>query len=64
MKKVLTAFTEQVIQFDTRLEYDQYIDRLMQSGKLFKIVDQKEDAEHKWFVTIRKQYNNNMFPID
>lgn len=63
MKKVLTAFIEQVLQFDNEAEHQEYI-RKLKTGRpqLFKEIDTKTDAEGKVFVTIRKQYNNNAFP--
>lgn len=63
MKKVLTAFIEQVLQFDNKAEYQEYI-RKLKAGRpqQFKEMDVKEDASGKVFLTIRKQYNNNVFP--
>lgn len=63
MKKVLVAFTEQVLQFDNMEEYQAYINGL-KTGRpqKFKEVDLKQDATGKVFLTIRKQYNNNVFP--
>lgn len=63
MKKVLTAFTEQVLQFDNETEYEEYLHKL-KTGRpqLFKVIDVKTDATGKVFLTIRKQYNNNAFP--
>ena len=63
MKKVLTAFTEQVLQFDSEAEYEEYLHKL-KTGRpqLFKVMDVKTDAVGKVFLTIRKQYNNNAFP--
>ena len=63
MKKVLIAFTEQVLQFDSKSEYQEYIHKL-KTGRpqKFKEMDVKEDAAGKVFLTIRKQYNNNAFP--
>lgn len=63
MKKVLTAFIEQVLQFDSETEYVDYI-RKLKTGRpqRFKEVDKKTDAAGKVFLTIRKQYNSNVFP--
>lgn len=65
MKKVLTAFIEQVLQFGDYGEYSDYLTKL-KAGRpqQFKIMDVKKDAEGKVFLTIRKQYNNNAFPVD
>lgn len=63
MKKVLVAFIEQVLQFDSEAEYQKYIHDL-KTGRpqKFKEVDKKTDTAGKVFLTIRKQYNNNAFP--
>lgn len=63
-KKVLTAFTEQVLQFDSENEYEGYVLGLKNKRTKFCIKDVKTDAAGKVFVTIRKQYNNNAFPND
>ena len=63
-KKVLTAFTEQVLQFDSESEYEGYVLGLKHKRTKFCIKDVKTDAIGKVFVTIRKQYNNNAFPDD
>lgn len=65
MKKVLIAFIEQVLQFDNRKEYEDYLQKLKNGRpQKFKEMDVKEDAVGKVFLTIRKQYNNNIFPED
>ena len=61
-KKILTAFTEQVVQFDTEQEYEGYLLGLKNRKTLYCVKDVKTDASGKVFVTIRKQYNNNVFP--
>jgi len=63
VKKVLVAFIEQVLQFDSHAEYESYIHGL-KTGRpqKFKEVDVKTDAAGKVHLTIRKQYNNNDFP--
>lgn len=62
MKKILTAFIEQVIQFDSKLEYLRYLEDMKYKPGKFKVIDEKQDASGKVFRTIRKQYNNNEFP--
>lgn len=59
MKKILLAWIEQVIQFDSRKEYEDYAAGLI--GK-YSIISERTDAEGKVFIQIRKQYNNNQFP--
>lgn len=61
-KHILTAFIEQVVQLDSEADYKDYIDSLKRGRTLYFIKDVKRDATGKVFVTIRKQYNNNVFP--
>lgn len=61
-KKILTAFTEQVIQFDNEAEYADYIVSLKKGKQQFSVKDCKKDASGKVFLTVRKQYNKNVFP--
>lgn len=53
-QKILIAFIEQVVQ--------QYLNFLKAGKTLYHIKDVKKDAAGKVYVTIRKQYNNNVFP--
>lgn len=61
-KHILKAFIEQVVQLDSEADYKDYIDSLKRGRTLYFIKDVKRDATGKVFVTIRKQYNNNVFP--
>ena len=62
MKKILTAWIEQVVQLDSKLESLTYIEELRKTGRKFSIISNKQDATGKVFLQIRKQYNNNIFP--
>lgn len=62
MKKILTAWIEQVVQLDSKLESLTYIEELKKTGRKFSIISNKQDATGKVFLQIRKQYNNNIFP--
>lgn len=62
MKKIVIAWIEQVLEFDSKLEYLTYISELEQSGKKFKEIEYNQDASGKVTVRVRKQYNNNDFP--
>lgn len=64
MKKILLAWIEQVVQFDSKLESLTYIEELRRSGRKFSIVSNKQDNSGKVYLQIRKQYNNNNFPDD
>lgn len=62
LKKILTAWIEQIVQFDSKLESLTYIEELKRSGRKFSIVSNKQDASGKVYLQIKKQYNNNIFP--
>mgnify|MGYP003295984110 CR=1 FL=1 len=64
MKKVLSAWIEQYLQFDSKLEYMAYISSLEQKKQKFKEIEHKQDISGKVILHIRKQYNNNTFPDD
>lgn len=62
MKKISSAWIEQIIQFDSKLEYLAYIGDLEQSGKKFSESRYCQDESGKVTIRVRKQYNNNAFP--
>ena len=62
MKKILSAWIEQILQFDSKLEYMAYISDLEQKKQKFRVVEQNQDVSGKVTLHIRKQYNNNVFP--
>lgn len=62
MKKILTAWIEQTVQFDSESESLTYIEELKKSGRKFNIISNKQDESGKVCLQIRKQYNNNTFP--
>lgn len=62
MKKVLSAWIEQYLQFDSKLEYMAYISDLEQKKQNFKEIEYNQDVSGKVTLHIRKQYNNNTFP--
>lgn len=62
MKKILSAWIEQILQFDSKLEYMAYISDLEQKKQKFLVVEQEQDSSGKVTLHIKKQYNNNVFP--
>ena len=62
MKHIKSAWIEQILEFDSKLEYLAYISELEQSGRKFKEIEQNQNTSGKVTVRIRKQYNNNHFP--
>lgn len=61
-KRILCAFIQQSIQFDCRTEYEAYIQDLKRGKFQYSVSDFRTDADGKVFVTVRKQYNKNVFP--
>lgn len=62
MKKILSAWIEQILQFDSESEYMGYINHLEQKKQKFSVVEQNQDDSGKVTLHIKKQYNNNIFP--
>lgn len=65
MKKIVSAWIEQIIEFDSKLEYLAYLESLKRGKpQKFKVMEEKQDESGKVRIRIRKQYNNNEFPED
>lgn len=64
MKKVVSAWVEQYLQFDSKIEYMTYMESLMQKKQKFKEIEHSQDVSGKVVLHIKKQYNNNVFPDD
>ena len=64
MKKVLSAWIEQYLQFDSKLEYLTYISDLKRKKQTFKEIEYSQDQYGKVTIHIKKQYNYNAFPDD
>ena len=60
IKKILSAFIEQIIQFDDDRELDKLTKKLTERKQDFQIVSSYHNQEGKLIVKIRKQYNNNV----
>lgn len=63
MKKIIAAWIEQVLEFDSKLEYLAYLEGL-KNGKRqkFKVMSSVQLESGAVRIVIRKQYNNNAFP--
>lgn len=57
------AWIEQVLEFESKIQYAAWLEKLKGSGKKFKVVS-TTDFGNGVFVRVRKQYNNNQFPED
>lgn len=62
MKKIVTAWIEQILEFPSKLEYMAYIAELQQKNQQFKEVSYEQLESGVVRIGIRKQYNNNVFP--
>lgn len=62
MKVIKAAWIEQILEFDSKLEYMAYIEGLKQKGTKYSEVEHNQDVSGKVTLRIRKQYNNNAFP--
>lgn len=64
MKKIVKAWIQQIIEFDSEEEYDKYADEISKKGKLWDASLLIDEKTGKVTTIIRKQYNNNAFPDD
>ena len=65
MKVIKAAWIEQILEFDSKLEYLAYIEKLKHGRpQQFKEVSIEQDTSGKVTLRITKQYNNNTFPED
>lgn len=62
MKKIVAAWIEQILEFDSKLEYLAYMEGLKQKGQKFKEISCKQEQSGVVRLRIMKQYNNNNFP--
>lgn len=62
LKRIVAAWIEQILEFDSKLEYMAYIKGLKQKGQQFEEISSEQLESGTVKLRIRKQYNNNMFP--
>lgn len=62
MRRIIAAWIEQELEFDSRMEYLTYISELEQTGREFREVSYHQDDSGKVHLRVMKQYNNNIFP--
>lgn len=61
MKKIIAAWIEQILEFDSEEEYEEYAEKISQTGKKWKcFIEYLENGKLR--VRVQKQYNNNTFP--
>lgn len=64
VKKIIAAWIEQILEFDSKLEYMAYMEGLGQKKQRFKELSHEQLQSGVVRVRIMKQYNNNAFPDD
>lgn len=64
MKKIVKAWIQQIIEFDSEEEYNKYADEISKNGKKWNASLLIDEKAGKVTATVRKQYNNNAFPDD
>ena len=62
MKKIVAAWIEQILEFDSVQEYTTYIESLKGKNQKFKEVKNEKLKSGIVRLRIMKQYNNNEFP--
>lgn len=62
MKRIVAAWIEQILEFDSKLEYLTYIEELKQKNQEFREIKQKQLKSGVVQLRIMKRYNNNAFP--
>lgn len=61
MKKILEAWIEQKIQFDSKTEWLTFYHDLKNGKKAYEVVSEEKRSDGSVLVHIRRQYNNNKF---
>lgn len=62
MKKIIYAWIEQVLDFDSEEEVAMFKQDLRANGKKYLIQSCKKNNNGKFRIHVLKQYNNNHFP--
>lgn len=62
MKKVISAWIEQFIEFDSEMEWVTFQHDLKNCRKKSRILEEKKLPDGKYRVHLMRQYNNNVFP--
>lgn len=62
MKKILSAWIEQFIEFDSEMEFAVFEQKLKDNRKGYRIIHAQKCSDGKYKIHIIRQYNNNQFP--
>ena len=58
MKKVIAACIDQILEFDTREELEEFYEKLYKSKQKFQVCTECCADGNKWIIRIQKQYNS------
>ncbi len=61
MKKILEACIEQILQFDSEMEWIAFHHNLKTGRKAYEVLSEEKQIDGSVIVHIKKQYNNNKF---
>lgn len=62
MKKILEAWIEQKIKFDSEMEWLTFYHDLKNGKKAYEVVSEEKCSDGSVVVHLLRQYNNNKFP--
>lgn len=62
MKKIISAWIEQHLEFDSEMEYAVFYQDLKNGKRKFRVISTEKLPDGKIKVHLMKQYNNNNFP--
>lgn len=62
MKKILEAWIEQKIQFDSEMEWLAFYHDLKNGKKAHEVMREEKRSDGSVVVHLLRQYNNNKFP--
>lgn len=64
MKRIISAWIEQILEFESEMEYAAFQHDLKNGKKQYKILSEEKKTNGRYRIHLRKQYNNNQFPED
>lgn len=64
MKKILEAWIEQKIQFDSEMEWMTFYHDLKNGKKAYEVISEEKRSDGSVVVHLLRQYNNNKFLKD
>lgn len=62
MKKILSAWIEQFIEFSSEMEWVAFHHDLKNGRKAYEVMSEEKHSDGSMLIHLRRQYNNNKFP--